>query len=62
LLVLTAKDDPFFTPESLPFDECRNHPMVQLETPDYGGHVGFMITHPWGKYYSEVRALEFLKS
>ena len=62
LLILTAKDDPFFTHESLPFDECTHHPLVQLETPDYGGHVGFMITHPWGKYYSEVRTLQFLGS
>jgi len=61
LLILTAKDDPFFTAESFPFEECRTHPHVFFETPAHGGHVGFMMNSPWGKYYSEDRTLEFLQ-
>lgn len=59
-LILTAKDDPFFTPSCFPFEECRNHPNVFLETPLCGGHVGFILNVPWGKYYSEERAMEFI--
>jgi len=59
-LILTAKDDPFFTPPCFPFEECRNHPNVFLETPLHGGHVGFILNVPWGKYYSEERCFEFI--
>jgi uncharacterized protein len=61
-LILTAKDDPFFTEACIPFDECRNHPLVFLETPKHGGHVGFISDVPWGNYYSEKRTVEFCKS
>jgi len=59
-LILTSQDDPFFTADCLPFDECRDHPNVFLEAPEHGGHVGFIGDVPWGKYYSEERALEWL--
>lgn len=59
-LILTAKDDPFFTNSCFPFDECRDHPNVFLETPLRGGHVGFILNVPWGKYYSEERVIEFI--
>jgi hypothetical protein len=59
-LILTAKDDPFLTSESLPVEECRSHPNVWLEIPEHGGHVGFMMNHPFGKYYSEQRTIDFL--
>ncbi|MBS1657287.1 MAG: alpha/beta fold hydrolase [Bacteroidetes bacterium] len=60
MLILTAKDDPFFTTASIPVDECMALQHVWLETPQHGGHVGFMMNHPWGKYYSEQRTIDFL--
>ncbi len=61
-LILTAKNDPFFTSACLPYDECENHPNVFLEVPEEGGHVGFCVDFIAGKYYSEFRAVEFLTS
>ncbi|MEO5673813.1 MAG: alpha/beta fold hydrolase [Chitinophagales bacterium] len=58
-LILTARDDPFFTPACFPFEECHNHEKVILETPDHGGHAGFILDLPWGNYFSEQRAIEF---
>lgn len=60
LLILNSMDDPFFTSDCLPVAECRNHPLVFLETTAFGGHVGFMTASPWGKFYSEQRTIEFL--
>jgi predicted alpha/beta-fold hydrolase len=60
VLILTAKNDPFFTHACLPYSVCEKHPTVFLETPATGGHVGFTINRINGKYYSEQRTLEFL--
>jgi predicted alpha/beta-fold hydrolase len=59
-LIVNAKDDPFLTKSCYPIDECKNHELVYLEMPKGGGHVGFMIAG--GVYWSEKRALEFLRS
>lgn len=59
-LVLTAKNDPFFTSSCFPFDECSLSSKVYLETPEAGGHVGFCVDLFSGIYYSEQRAVAFL--
>lgn len=41
-LILSAKDDPFLTPDSFPFREAENNPQITLETPGSGGHLGFL--------------------
>ena len=59
-LIINAKDDSFLGPECYPLKETDENPHLYLETPNYGGHVGF-----WGKNnitYSEERALEFFNS
>ncbi|NDV41894.1 YheT family hydrolase [Flagellimonas sediminis] len=59
-LIINAKDDSFLGLECYPFKEVENNPNLYLETPTYGGHVGF-----WGKNnitYSEKRALDFFES
>jgi predicted alpha/beta-fold hydrolase len=61
-LILIAKDDPFFVEACFPYEECRHHANVFLETPEHGGHVGFILDVPWGKYYSEKRTIEFLRN
>lgn len=57
-LLLNARNDSFLGPRCYPVEACREHPDVFFESPDYGGHVGFV-----GKgadFYSECRSLEFL--
>ncbi len=41
-LLVSAKDDPFLTPESFPFPEAQANPNLTLEVPDSGGHLGFL--------------------
>jgi len=56
-LIINAKNDSFFGSECYPYLEAENNPNFYLETPDYGGHVGFH-----GKdniTYSEKRAINF---
>ena len=43
-LLLSAKDDPFLTPESFPFSEAADNPQLTLEVPGAGGHLGFLDT------------------
>jgi predicted alpha/beta-fold hydrolase len=58
-LIINAKNDPFLSPSCYPEKDLKNHPYVQLEVPETGGHVGFKLLN--GQYYSEVRAVEFAK-
>ena len=58
-LILNAKNDSFLSAECYPIQASEENKNVFLETPAYGGHVGF-----YGKnnlYYNEKRALEFVK-
>lgn len=61
-LIVNAKNDPFLTPECFPIKEVDNHPLVFLEMPETGGHVGFYRKCADGTYWSEHRAIEFLKN
>ncbi|MBA4745102.1 MAG: alpha/beta fold hydrolase [Muricauda sp.] len=59
-LIINAKNDSFLGPECYPIKETENNHSLYLETPTYGGHVGF-----WGKKnitYTEKRALDFFNS
>jgi uncharacterized protein len=58
-LIVNALNDPFLTKSCFPFSIAERHPMVSLETPAHGGHVGFSLG---GKEenWMEVRALEFI--
>ncbi|MCB0371448.1 MAG: alpha/beta fold hydrolase [Muricauda sp.] len=59
-LIINAKDDSFLGPECYPFEEVGQNPNLFLETPNYGGHVGF-----WGRKnitYTEKQALNFFES
>lgn len=58
-LLLNARNDSFLGPRCYPEDICAVHPMLTLEMPGHGGHVGFVQNG--GFYYNEVRALEFLE-
>lgn len=59
-LILTALNDPFFTPACFPYEACSRSSTVFLETPDDGGHVGFCIDLFSNLYYSETKTLDFV--
>jgi predicted alpha/beta-fold hydrolase len=58
VLVLNAENDSFLSPECYPRDLASKKKNLFLETPKYGGHVGFHQTNKL--YYSEARSLAFL--
>ncbi len=58
VLILNAKNDSFLSRDCYPIDIASESKNIFLETPKYGGHVGFHETNK--EYYSEKRALEFL--
>lgn len=63
LLLLSAEDDPFIPPQSIPRQAAAANPAVTLEVHPQGGHLGFIegpLWHP--RYYAEQRALDFCES
>lgn len=59
-LLVQARNDPFLSASCHPVDEARKNPALFLEAPDHGGHVGFTRFAPDGRYWSELRIVEFL--
>lgn len=57
-LIINAKNDSFLGPACYPHTESEKHSKIFLETPKYGGHVGFHINNNF--YYNEKRALKFI--
>jgi len=58
VLILNAKNDTFLSKACYPYKLAANSKNIYLETPKYGGHVGFHKTNTL--YYSEKRTLAFL--
>lgn len=58
-LLINALDDPFLGKGSFPYKEADNNPCLYLETPETGGHVGF-VTFTGKHYWSERRAFQFI--
>ncbi|MFI2741449.1 YheT family hydrolase [Zhouia sp. PK063] len=59
-LIINAKNDTFLSKECYPTKQAKENPHLFLEIPKYGGHVGFFDKN--NIYYTEKRALEFVKS
>lgn len=59
-LLLSARDDPFLPPSCYPESAARAHPFLHLETPAWGGHVGFVRLNGDGEYWHERRIADFL--
>ena len=57
-LIINALNDSFIGPECYPFKEAKENQNIYLETPNYGGHVGFYPKK--NATYTEKRALKFL--
>jgi predicted alpha/beta-fold hydrolase len=60
VLILNAKDDPFLGPKCYPYDLVKSLSRVWLETPENGGHVGFVAFNEKRQYWSEQRVIDFL--
>lgn len=60
VLILNAQNDSFLSQNCYPFSLAEKSKNIYLETPKYGGHVGFHKRD--NLYYSEERALNFLTS
>ncbi len=58
VLILNAKNDSFLDQDCYPYAIAKNSKYIYLETPLFGGHVGFHQTN--NQYYSEKRTLQFL--
>jgi predicted alpha/beta-fold hydrolase len=59
-LLINAKNDGFLSPECYPIELAENSEFLFLETPEYGGHVGFIQNKPIT--YTEERAFEFMRN
>ena len=60
-LLVNSKDDSFLSEECYPIELAKSHQHFHLETPEFGGHVGFVSNYKDGSYWSERRAVEFVK-
>ena len=60
--MINAQDDSFLSKSCYPVDEAKNHKSLFLETPKYGGHVGFN-TSIYGKdtHWCEHRIFNFIE-
>lgn len=59
-LIVNAANDPFLSSDCYPIAMLANHEHVKLEIPETGGHVGFAQFNEGRKYWSEIRALQFI--
>jgi uncharacterized protein len=60
-LIVNTANDPFLSKECFPVDACHQNPSLHLQVPARGGHVGFAQFNKNGVYWSEQRALHFIK-
>jgi uncharacterized protein len=60
-LILSARDDPFLTEESFPFEEAAASTSLLFEAPENGGHLGFLDSPNGAQTWGERRVVEFLK-
>jgi hypothetical protein len=60
-LIVNALDDPFLAGACYPRSAAVNNRYVHLETPVFGGHVGFIQLNHGGSYWSETRTMEFIR-
>ncbi|MGJ8654526.1 MAG: YheT family hydrolase [Opitutaceae bacterium] len=61
-LLVNALNDPFLTPQCIPSTIAQEHAYLHLETPQTGGHMGFLEFNYAGEYWSERRATDFIQN
>ncbi len=57
-LLINALDDPFLSERCHLRDDARDHPLLHVDLPSHGGHVGFVNLGRTG-YYHERRVTQF---
>ena len=57
-LIINARDDSFLGRDCYPIEEAKNNPLLFLDMPKHGGHVGFF--GPRNISYSEKIGLKFI--
>jgi predicted alpha/beta-fold hydrolase len=60
-LLISAQDDPFLSPGCFPTEIARTRDHIFLETPAYGGHVGFIHNLALRKTWLDRRVVEFFQ-
>ncbi len=58
-LIINAQNDSFLGAECYPFEEAEQNKAISLETPKWGGHVGFY--GPENITYTEKRVIKFFE-
>ena len=59
-LIINAANDPFLSKQCYPLKATEQNRYVKLEIPISGGHAGFVLFNPEKRYWSELRAVQFL--
>ena len=59
-LLVNARNDPFLSPSCFPEQIAAAHPLLTLEMPASGGHVGFIRRNADQTYWMEQRAMAFI--
>ncbi|MEO5719440.1 MAG: alpha/beta fold hydrolase [Chthoniobacterales bacterium] len=59
-LLLNARNDPFLAPECFPFAEAEENSCLFLESPESGGHLGFLELRHGLRPWFEKRVPDFL--
>jgi predicted alpha/beta-fold hydrolase len=60
--LINAQDDPFLGPDCYPFEAARANPLLTLEVPAQGSHIGFVrFGGPDGEHWHETRIRDFLE-
>ncbi len=60
VLLINALDDPFLSSECYPFDEAEKNKYFFFETPEIGGHLGFVNFPLSGEFYQETKISDFI--
>lgn len=60
-LILMPLDDPIMSKKCYPYKEAAENDYIELETPKYGGHVGFSSLFS-KTYWLEKRLFEYVKN
>ncbi|MEM7107869.1 MAG: alpha/beta fold hydrolase [Bacteroidota bacterium] len=61
-LIVNALNDPFLSKECYPLTRWKDHAYITFEAPKQGGHVGFTEFRNDGIFWSEKRAISFIKT
>lgn len=59
-LMISSQDDSLLSEACYPTHIAQKSDVLFLETPEHGGHVGFVAMNSEDEYWSETRALEFI--